>query len=313
MKGLKIISTGRALPARMVPNEELVALVDTSDEWIVSRTGIRQRYYCTQESGTSLAREAARLAMERAGIAPEEIAACIVGTSSADYISPATASLLQRELGLLENTPCFDLSAGCTGFVYALHTARCLLLDSARPYALVIGSEVLSRLINPEDRGTVPLFGDGAGAVILTLEEGALYACELYARGNHEVLYIPGGGSTEASQIHMEGQEVFRFATQAVPQSVHAVLEKAGLTLDEIDWIVPHQANRRIIESAAKRLRLPLERFYINIDRYGNTSAATIPIALDEMTEQGLLQRGQKIVCTGFGAGLSWGAFLLEW
>ena len=312
MNGLKIVSTGRCLPRRVVTNEDLCGIVDTSDEWIVSRTGISARYYCEEERGLDLARTAALIAIDRAGICLEEIGVCIVPTSTADYATPATGSLLQRELGLLENTPCFDISAGCTGFVYGLHIARGMLLQSERPYALLVGVDVLSRVTDYSDRSTCILFGDGAGAAVLTLDDSASYACELYARGDEGTISIHGPGS-EASLLHMEGQQTFRFAIEAVPQCVLAVLKKAGLTTENIDWIVPHQANRRILESAAKRLKVPLEKFFINIEKYGNTSAATIPIALDEMAQAGLLKRGQKVICTGFGAGLTWGGVLLEW
>lgn len=312
MKGLKIISTGRCLPKKVVTNEEMSRRVETSHEWIVSRTGIYTRHVCQEESTTDLAEGAARKALERAGVGAEQVGACIVATVTPQYSAPTTGCLLQKRLGLPEDTPCFDMNVGCTGFLYGLQVARGLLLQSGRPYALLIGAESLSRIVNFDDRGTCILFGDGAGAALVTLEEGAPWACVMGARGDEEAILIQGPGP-ERPLIHMDGQRVFKFAVEAVPQCVHALLEQGHVTLEQVDWLVPHQANQRIIQSAAKKLGLPVERFYQNMARYGNTSAASIPIALDEMAEQGLLRRGQKVACVGFGAGLTWGGALLEW
>ena len=313
MKGLKIIGTGRSLPSRLVTNEDMSRMVETSDEWIQTRTGIRTRYYCQgEESAASLAAEAARQALERAGIAPEELGACVGCTVSAGSAAPTVASTLQRDLGLPEGIAYFDLNAGCSGFLYGLHVTRGLLLQSPKPYALLVGAESLSRITNFNDRGTCILFGDGAGAVVVKLEEDAPYACTLGARGGDDVIYVGGFGSREP-YIHMEGQKTFRFAVEMVPRCVRALLEQSGLETEDIDWFVLHQANKRILDRVAKNLRAPDEKFYQNIDHYGNTSAASIPIALDEMAEKGLLRRGQKIICVGFGAGLTWGGALLEW
>ena len=310
MKGLRIISTGRALPSKCVTNADMSRLVDTSDEWITSRTGIRRRYFCASETIADLAAAAAARALERARIAPEQLCACIVATVSPDYATPSTGCLLQQRLGLPEDLPCFDISVGCTGFVYGLQIARGLLLQDARPYALVVGSEALSHIVDFTDRGTCVLFGDGAGAAVVTLDETP-YACVLGARGNRDVLWAKGPGQ-EVSALHMDGQSVFRFAVEAIPRCVRALLEQSGLALENVDWFVPHQANARIVASAARRLGVPPEKFYQNMERYGNTSAASIPIALDEMAEQGLLKAGQKLLCVGFGAGLTWGGALLE-
>lgn len=312
MKGLKIVSAGRCLPARQVSNEEMSRRVDTTDEWITSRTGIRNRYFCEKETMTDLAVGAAEEALRRAGIQKEDLCACIVATVTPESSAPAAACRLQKRLELPEDIPCFDLNAGCTGFVYGLGVVRGLLLQSSRPYALLVGAESLSRIIDFTDRGTCVLFGDGAGAVVVTLEEGSPWACTLGASGDDEAIWIAGPGP-EQPLIHMDGQKVFRFATEAVPNCMGRLLEEAGLSLEEVDWFVPHQANGRIIDFAARRLGVPLEKFYQNMERYGNTSAASIPIALSEMEERGLLKRGQKIVCVGFGAGLTWGGALLEW
>lgn len=312
MKGLKIVSTGRALPAKVVTNDDMSRLVETSDEWIASRTGIRTRHFCEGESQADLAAGAASAALERGKVDVEDLCACIVATVTPDCSAPTSACLLQQRLGLPEDIPCFDMNVGCTGFIYALQVARGFLLQSNRPYALVIGAEALSHITDFTDRGTCVLFGDGAGAAVVTLEEDSLYACTLGARGDAEAIFIEGPGP-ERPYIHMDGQKVFRFAVEAVPHCIHTLLGETGLGLEDIDWFVPHQANKRIIDHVAKKLKVPNEKFYQNMMRYGNTSAASIPIALDEMAEQGLLKRGQKILCVGFGAGLTWGGALLEW
>lgn len=312
MKGLKIVSTGRALPTKVVTNDDMSRLVETSDEWIASRTGIRTRHFCEGETQADLAAGAASAALERGKVDVKDLCACIVATVTPDCSAPTSACLLQQRLGLPEDIPCFDMNVGCTGFIYALQVARGFLLQSERPYALVIGAEALSHITDFTDRGTCVLFGDGAGAAVVKLEEDSLYACTLGARGDSEAIFIEGPGP-ERPYIHMDGQKVFRFAVEAVPHCIHALLEETGLALEDIDWFVPHQANKRIIDHVAKKLKVPNEKFYQNMMRYGNTSAASIPIALDEMAEQGLLKRGQKILCVGFGAGLTWGGALLEW
>ena len=311
MKGLKIVSTGRALPAKVVTNDDMSKLVETSDEWITTRTGIRTRHFCAGETQADLAEQAARRALERGKVDVGDLCACIVATVTPDCSAPTSACLLQQRLDLPEDIPCFDMNVGCTGFIYALQVARGFLLQSGRPYALVIGAEALSRITDFTDRGTCVLFGDGAGAAVVTLADSP-YACTLGARGDTEAIFIEGPGP-ERPYIHMDGQKVFRFAVEAVPHCIHALLEETGLGLEDIDWFVPHQANKRIIDHVAKKLKVPNEKFYQNMMRYGNTSAASIPIALDEMAEQGLLKRGQKVLCVGFGAGLTWGGALLEW
>ncbi len=311
MKGLKIVATGRALPAKVVTNDDMSKLVETSDEWITTRTGIRTRHFCAGETQADLAEQAARRALERGKVDVGDLCACIVATVTPDCSAPTSACLLQQRLDLPEDIPCFDMNVGCTGFIYALQVARGFLLQSGRPYALVIGAEALSHITDFTDRGTCVLFGDGAGAAVVTLADSP-YACTLGARGDTEAIFIEGPGP-ERPYIHMDGQKVFRFAVEAVPHCIRVLLEETGLTLADIDWFVPHQANKRIIDHVAKKLKVPNEKFYQNMMRYGNTSAASIPIALDEMAEQGLLKRGQKVLCVGFGAGLTWGGALLEW
>ena len=311
MKGLKIVSTGRALPAKVVTNDDMSKLVETSDEWIATRTGIRTRHFCAGETQADLAEQAARRALERGKVDVGDLCACIVATVTPDCSAPTSACLLQQRLDLPEDIPCFDMNVGCTGFIYALQVARGFLLQSGRPCALVIGAEALSRITDFTDRGTCVLFGDGAGAAVVTLADSP-YACTLGARGDAEAIFIEGPGP-ERPYIHMDGQKVFRFAVEAVPHCIHVLLEETGLGLEDIDWFVPHQANKRIIDHVAKKLKVPNEKFYQNMMRYGNTSAASIPIALDEMAEQGLLKKGQKVLCVGFGAGLTWGGALLEW
>ncbi len=312
MKGLRFLSTARCLPEKVVTNDDLSRIVDTSDEWVRTRTGIGERRFSQGERAVDLCAGAGRLALERAKVSPEEVGAVVVATCTPDYASPSNACLVQAALGLPEHIPCFDVSAGCTGFLYGLETVRGLLaLGEHKNRVLLIGCDQLSRVIDMTDRSTCVLFGDGAGAAVLALEDRLWYA-DLGSRGNDQVLWLNGPGP-ETTHIHMDGPGVYRFAVETLPACVHTLLDKSGLTLDDIDWIVPHQANRRIIETAAKRLHAPLEKFYQNMERYGNTSAASVPIALDEMAEQGLLWQGQRVIAVAFGAGLTWGGALFEW
>ncbi len=313
MSGLAILGTGRCLPKRCVSNEEMSRLVDTSDAWIASRTGIRQRYFCEKgETNAHLAAEAARKAMEKAGVLPEEIGLCIAATFTPDHATPSLACQVQSVLGLSEAVPCFDVNAACTGFVTALETARCFLLGGnvPAPYALVIGSEKLSRVLDFTDRSTCVLFGDGAGAVVARLAKDRPYAAMLGTRGDVPVLYANADG--EDRFLHMDGAAVFRFAVEAIPLCIREVLQRAGLSLSDIHHVVCHQANSRIISHVVKKLEEDPGKFYENMDRYGNTSSASIPIALDEMLEKGRILPGQNVVCVGFGAGLTWGGALLR-
>ena len=289
MNGLSILGTGRSLPDHIVTNDDLARRVETSNDWIVSRTGIRERRFAQGETLTQLAVAAARRAMERAGVGPQDIGLCLMATVTPDWITPSQACLLHQELGLPEDCPAFDLSAGCTGFLYAMETAAAMLPRMARPCALLVGGELLSRITDMDDRSTCILFGDGAGAAVVKSTEGAPWHALLGTRGNREALWAAGPGNHPA-YLHMNGQEVFQFALKTVPELARSLLDKAGMDRDQIDWYVLHQANHRILEGVAKRMKVPMERFYENIGRYGNTSAATIPIALDEMAEQELLR-----------------------
>lgn len=312
MNGLQILGTGRAVPEQIVTNDDLAQRVDTNDEWIVARTGIRERRFAAGETLTDLTVEAARKAMERAGVQPQDIGLCITATVTPDRLFPSQACLIHQKLGLPEDCPAFDLSAGCTGFLFAMETAAAMLPRMNRPYALLVGGELLSRILDMDDRSTCILFGDGAGAAVVKTTENDPWFAQMGSRGDRDILWAWGPGQ-ERPYLHMDGQGVFQFAIKTVPQVAKQLLEKAGLDKDQVDWYVPHQANHRIVESAAKRLKVPLERFYENMDRYGNISAGSIPIALDEMVEKGLLQRGQWVMCLGFGAGLTWGGALFQW
>ncbi len=308
MKGLKIVSTGSSHPENAVSNYKLSETVDTSDEWIATRTGIRQRYFSEGETNADLASDAAKQALERAGISADEIGVCIVATFTPDNATPSVACMVQQKLGLSKDTLCFDLNAACSGFIYALNVARGLLMQGGKKYALVIGSEVISRVLDFADRSTCVLFGDGAGAAVVTLSEDSVYEFTGGADGNQEILNCPTSGG-----LQMDGREVFKFAVGIIPECIDTLLDKSGLTLDDIDYVVCHQANERIISHVVKKLKAPSEKFFMNLQKYGNTSAASIPLALDEMSCEGLFKEGMKIICVGFGAGLTWGGILLEW
>ena len=309
MNGLKLLATGRCLPAAAVTNEDMRRYVDTSDEWITTRTGIRQRYFCAEgENALTLACGAARQALADSGIPKEELGCVVCATVSADYATPSLSCLVQAKLGLPEEIPVLDLNAACSGFLYAVAVARGLLAQNGKKYALIIGCEVLSRLMNMSDRSTCVLFGDGAGAAVF--EAGAdfpFYALQ-GARGDKAIL--ANGPGPLAPELSMDGRAVFRFAVEALPHCIQGIQDQSGLSLAEIDWVVCHQANERIIDHCVKKLKAPAEKFYKNMARYGNTSAASIPIALDEMNRDGKLKPGQKILCVGFGGGLTWAAAL---
>ena len=317
------------VPDRVLTNDELARTVDTSDEWIVSHTGIRERRIAAPEQAASdLGVEAARAALVKRGIAATGIDLLVCATSTPDYLTfPSTACMIEHRLGC-GGIGAYDLQAGCTGFVYAVEAARAAVVSGAAQRVLVVGTEVLSKVTNWNDRNTCVLLGDGAGAVIIEDTAGesgnALRFSWLRSKGAHgEALIRPAGGTrapfidgTHTSKdlmLAMNGKAVYLFAVDAIVQTVGAVCARAGIGRDEIDWIVPHQANARIIEAATRRLGLPLDRFYLNLDRYANTSAASIPIALDEMETNGLLRRGQRVMTIGFGAGLTYGANYLEW
>ncbi len=312
MKGLQLLATGGALPGRTVTNEDLSRVVDTSDEWITTRTGIRTRHWCTaEESAATLAIAAARQALERSGLSPSAISCCVCATLSAPDATPSVACQVQRALGLPEDRPALDVNAACSGFIYGTAVARGLLATLGGRYALVVGCEALSRLMDQTDRSTCVLFGDGAGAAIFRLADTP-FALTLGARGR-DVLHAGGPDRNGSAPITMDGRAVFRFAVETLPKCLHAVLDETQLTLGDLSWVVCHQANSRIIDHCVKALNADPAKFYKNMDRHGNTSAASIPVALNEMAEAGLLKAGQKVSCIGFGGGLTWGGMLITY
>jgi 3-oxoacyl-[acyl-carrier-protein] synthase-3 len=315
-----------AVPDTILTNEDLARQVDTNDEWIREMTGIRERRIAGEkEFPSTLAVEASIKALEVANLRPTDIDLIICSTSSPEYIFPATACLIQDQLGA-SKAGAFDLLAACTGFIFATNMGAQAIRSGSIRNALVIGAETLSRFVDWKDRKTCILFGDGAGAIVLQASEqpGGVLSAVMHSDGSGgDLLSLPGGGSrypaSEATlregkhYIHMNGREVFRFATRVMGQAAKEALDLAGLTTEDVQWIIPHQANYRIIETAAKYLKLPLERFVINVDRYGNTSTASIPIAMVEAIQKGLIKNGDKIVLVGFGGGLTWGALAAEW
>lgn len=322
----QVTGWGKCLPRQILTNDDLAKRVDTSDEWIRSRTGIAaRRIVDSRESTATLAIRAARNALAVAGLPPQKLDLIIVATITPEHLFPATACLVQDALGATR-AGAFDLSAGCSGFVYALSLAAQVIESGAQRNALVIGAETLSRIVDWSDRNTCVLFGDGAGAVLLEAGqgEGGIRSSVLGADGSGaKLLMMPAGGSRqptcEASLrngdhfMRMDGREVYRFASRIMAKASREAIEAAGLTIDDVSLIIPHQANIRIIESAAKELGLPKERFYVNLQRYGNTSSASVPIALCEAVEEGRLQPGDRVVLVGFGAGLTWAATVLRW
>lgn len=321
-----ILGVGSYVPERILTNKELEEMVDTSEEWIRTRTGIRERRIADPSLSTAdLAVLASRKALEDAGVKPEELDLIILTTCSKDMIIPAGACLVQMELGA-PNAGAFDLEAGCTGFVYGLTVASQFIATGAMKRILVIGSEVLSKIINWEDRNTCVLFGDGAGAVVVgpvSPGEGIL-ASKLSAEGaGWEHLYVPAGGSKipadpvtieqKLHYVHMNGKEVFRYATRVMEEESINLLKAANLELSDIDLLIPHQANIRIIEHAAKKLKLPMDKVMVNLDYYGNTSSASIPLALDGAVKAGRVKAGDNILMVAFGAGLTSGGIVLKW
>ncbi|MFF2482690.1 beta-ketoacyl-ACP synthase III [Paenibacillus sp. NPDC058071] len=321
-----IIGSGKYVPDRILTNQELEQMVETNDEWIVTRTGIRERRLVAPEQATSdLGYEASKIALKAAGLTPEDIDLIIVATITPDMFFPSTACLIQEKLGA-KRAAAFDLSAACSGFIYGLATASSMISSGLYKHVLVIGAESLSRITDYTDRNTCILFGDGAGAVVLgPVPEGRGFkSFVLGADGaGGELLKVGGGGSRMPSStesvtgkhhfIHMAGNEVFKFAVRIMGGAAEEALEKAGYTKEDIDLLIPHQANIRIIQSALNRLDLPEEKAMINLDKYGNVSAGSIPIALAEAVEQGRVNEGDCLVLVGFGGGLTWGASVLIW
>ncbi|MCC6178490.1 MAG: ketoacyl-ACP synthase III [Chloroflexi bacterium] len=324
---VRIAGWGKYLPSRVMDNHELELLVDTSDEWIRKRTGIVERRIAANDETTcTMAVAAARPALEMAGVDPADLDLIVVATGTPDHPNfPATGSLVQRELGALR-AGAFDIGAGCAAFGYGLVTGAQFVQSGALANVLVIGADVMSRIIDWRDRGTCVLFGDGAGAVVLrrTARPGGLLSFVLGSDGcGAPRLLVPAGGSSQpashasveerAHYLKMDGRDVFRFATQVIPGSMLQALEKAGLTASELALVIPHQANSRIIEHAREKLELPAERVFMNVDRYGNTSSASIPVALCEALEQGRIAEGDVVAMCAFGAGLAWAATIWQW
>ena len=324
--GIRIKSLSSYVPGNIIRNEDFERFLDTSDEWITERTGIKERRIASpEEAASDLGAKAAMRALERGGIDPKDIDLLIAATSSPDHLFPSTACLIQTAIGATRAAP-FDIQAGCPGFVFGLEIARGMLVSGGYKRALVVGTECLTRILDYTDRSTCVLFGDGAGAAVLENDPDHEGIISAYLGGDGSLgslLIMPAGGSrlpasskTVEERLHfvkMEGQEVFRNAVRAMRDAALTTLKRAGVKPEELDWLVPHQANTQIIEATRERLRLPPEKVYVNIDRIGNTSAASIPIALDEMQEKGLLREGQLVLAVAFGAGFVWGGVLLRW
>ena len=326
-KSIIVSGTGSYVPPKTVSNDDIAKVVDTSDEWIFERSGIRNRHYSETESASDMALKAAQNALADAKLAASDVDLVIVTTVTPDMLFPSTACLLQAKLGIRNNIPCFDLEAACTGFVYGMEVATSMMQSGKYKNALVVSTERLSPLLNWKDRTTCFLFGDGAGAAVLShsdTEGVGVMGNVLGADGsNTAVLRLPAGGSlmptsaeTVANDQHfiqMDGREVFKSAVRIMQEKALDVLDLCGVKAEEISLLIPHQANIRIIETVAKRLKLPAEKVYVNIENYGNTSSASIPIALDEALHSGKIKSGDYILLVAFGAGLTWGATLIKW
>ncbi|CUA90687.1 MULTISPECIES: beta-ketoacyl-ACP synthase III [Comamonas] len=320
----RIIGTGSYLPPRRLTNNDLAAELaqrglETSDEWIVERTGIRARHFAEPDvTSSDLALEASRKAIEAAGIEASDIDLIIVATSTPDMVFPSTAAILQHKLGISNGCPAFDVQAVCSGFVYALTVADSMIQTGAAKRVLVVGSEVFSRILDFNDRTTCVLFGDGAGAVVLEAsDEPGILATELHADGSHVgILCVPGnvsGGNVLGDPLlKMDGQAVFKLAVSVLDKAARSALDKAGLTDADIDWLIPHQANIRIMQSTARKLKLSMDKVVVTVDQHGNTSAASIPLALDHGVRSGQVKKGQTVLLEGVGGGFTWGAVLLK-
>lgn len=315
----RIVGTGSYLPSKVVTNRDLEQQIDTTDDWIRTRTGIRERHIAAPDEKTSdLAVHAALGALEAAGVAPVDVDLIIVATTTPDMVFPSTACIVQAKLGC-SGGPAFDIQAVCSGFVFALSIADRMIAAGAVRNALVIGAEIYSRILDWTDRGTCVLFGDGAGAVLMAPSEQPGVLCtHLHADGSHrEMLCVPGtvanGAVSGRPLVHMDGQAVFKFAVRVLAEVAHEAFEASGLTPDAIDWLVPHQANERIIEATAKKLGLPMERVIMTVDRHANTSAASIPLALDCAVRDGRIKAGDRVLMLGVGGGFTWGSALVQW
>lgn len=318
----RIAGTGRGLPERILTNKDLEKMVDTTDEWIRSRTGIERRHIVSDdETNLDLCERAARNAMEMAGVSPADIDFVIVGTTTPDQVFPNMGCLLQRRLGI-SGPPAFSIEAACTGFIYSLNIAEKFIKTGAAKCALVVGGETLSRMVDWSDRGTCVLFGDGAGAVVLTAsEEPGIISTHLHADGQYaDLLYFPSGVSKKPEDFHarrdyiqMKGNEVFKVAVTKLGEIVVEALAANNMTGDDIDWLIPHQANLRIIDATARKLKMPMERVVLTVQDHGNTSTASVPMALDVAVRDGRIKRGQTLMLEAFGGGFTWGAALLKY
>ncbi len=321
----RIAATGSYLPPRRLTNEDLVRElsaqgIETSDDWIVERTGIKARHFADPRATCSdLAVEAAKQALNAAGIEPHDIDLIVVATSTPDMVFPSTAAIVQNKLGISNGCPAFDVQAVCSGFVYAVTVADALIKAGAAKRALVIGSEIFSRILDFKDRTTCVLFGDGAGAIVLEAsDQPGVLASDLHADGRHAgILCVPGtvsgGAVTGDPTLKMDGPAVFKLAVNVLESAARNVLNKAGKRDDDIDWLIPHQANIRIMQGTAKKLKVPIEKLIVTVDQHGNTSAASIPLALDVAVRSGKIKRGDMLMLEGVGGGFTWGALLVQY
>ena len=319
MNGLRFHGFGHYAPDNRIDNNKISEGLDTNDEWIRTRTGIENRHFVSEgQFNYELAKNACERAILDAGIDKDDISYLIVCSFGAEFPVPSLACMVQEELGIKDTCTCFDINAACSGFLYGLIVMRGLLLEEAidsdyknKKYGIVIGSEVISKHLDMTDRGSCILFGDGAGALVVSLDKDAIYAHTSGSKGSYEVLRV-GGKNYNNSFVYMNGAEVFKFAVSTIPKCIDEVLKKASLTMEDIDLVVCHQANKRIIDAVRLKYKESEEKFPINIDEYGNTSAASVPILLSELHEKGILKKGMKVILTGFGAGLTWAANLVE-
>lgn len=321
----RVIATAATAPEQIVTNEDLSKIVDTSDEWISQRTGIKERRISSGENTSDMASKVAKSLLEKADVSPDSIDLIIVASVTPDYGTPSVACMVQKEIGAV-NAVAFDIAAACSGFMFALSIADKYIKMGVYENAIVIGGETLSKIVDWKDRSTCVLFGDGAGGAYVEKSQDAGIVCEdigsdgslyhiltsSYTAPSNAFNDVPGGIAPNY-YVNMDGREVFKFATKNVIKSMKKVMEEQGVSQEEIKYFIPHQANARIVEVIAKKLKIPMEKFYMNMDRFGNTSSASIPIALHELDEKGLLERGDKIIMSGFGGGMTWGTMLIIW
>ncbi|WMP17375.1 beta-ketoacyl-ACP synthase III [Thiothrix lacustris] len=317
----RITGTGSYLPEKILTNKDLEKMVDTTDEWIFERTGIRERHVVETESASDLAEHAARRALEMAGKRPEDVDLIIVGTSTPDLVFPSTACLLQSKLGIRNGAAAFDVNAACAGFVFALSIADKFVRTGTSKCALVVGAEAMSKIMNWEDRGTCILFGDGAGAIVIEAsEEPGILSTHVHADGAYDQLLNVNGGISrdldvlqrDGPQLQMRGNEVFKVAVNTLGRIVDETLEANGMTKADVDWLVPHQANIRIIQATAKKLDMPMDHVVVTVESHGNTSSASVPLALDTAVRDGRIKRGEIVLLEAFGGGFTWGSALVK-